>query len=90
MIWTKPLRLAANLSTLFQELPFERRAVKAAACGFSGLEMQFPLRRLRRLRILAGVDDPRRAGLGTCIRAHRLMNQLNNHTSASEWKPEIG
>lgn len=39
---TKPLRLAANLSTLFQELPFERRAVEAAACGFSGLEMQFP------------------------------------------------
>lgn len=36
------LRLAANLSTLFQELPFEARPRAAQACGFAGLEVQFP------------------------------------------------
>ncbi len=36
------VRLAANLNTLFQELPFEARARAAAACGFEALEVQFP------------------------------------------------
>jgi hydroxypyruvate isomerase len=36
------VRLAANLSTSFQEFPFSRRAVEAAAHGFSGVELQFP------------------------------------------------
>ena len=36
------IRLAANLSTMFQESPFDQRADSAAALGFSGLEAQFP------------------------------------------------
>ena len=38
----KAVRLAANLSTLFQDLPFEQRASAAARCGFAGLEVQYP------------------------------------------------
>jgi hydroxypyruvate isomerase len=36
------VRLAANLSTSFQEFPFDQRAAEAAARGFSGIEVQFP------------------------------------------------
>jgi hydroxypyruvate isomerase len=36
------IRLAANLSTLFREHPFEERFAAAAACGFQYVELQFP------------------------------------------------
>jgi hydroxypyruvate isomerase len=36
------LRLAANLSTLFTELPLEARFAAAAAAGFRAVEIQFP------------------------------------------------
>ena len=36
------IRLAANLSTLFTELPFIERFAAAAAAGFRGVECQFP------------------------------------------------
>ncbi|MCX7160778.1 MAG: hydroxypyruvate isomerase, partial [Proteobacteria bacterium] len=35
-------RLAANLSTLFTELPFLDRFAAAAAAGFRAVEYQFP------------------------------------------------
>jgi hydroxypyruvate isomerase len=35
-------RLAANLSFLFLELPFEQRFAAAARCGFRGVECHFP------------------------------------------------
>lgn len=35
-------RFAANVSTLFTELPFLERFAAAAAAGFPGVEMQFP------------------------------------------------
>lgn len=35
-------KLAANLSFLFLELPFERRFAAAARCGFRGVEFHFP------------------------------------------------
>lgn len=43
------IRLAANLSTLFTELPFLDRFAAAAAQGFAAVECQFPYE--------AGVDD---------------------------------
>jgi hydroxypyruvate isomerase len=36
------LRIAANLSTLFRELPLTNRFEAARAAGFDGVEMQFP------------------------------------------------
>ncbi|HEV7632416.1 MAG TPA: hydroxypyruvate isomerase, partial [Steroidobacteraceae bacterium] len=36
------IRLAANLSTLFTELPFIERFAAAADAGFLGVECQFP------------------------------------------------
>jgi hydroxypyruvate isomerase len=35
-------KLAANLSTLFKERPFLERFAAAAACGFRGVEYQYP------------------------------------------------
>lgn len=35
-------RFAANLSLLFTDLPFPERFAAAAACGFAGVEFQFP------------------------------------------------
>jgi hydroxypyruvate isomerase len=35
-------RLAANLSTLFKELPFLERFAAAASCGFRAVEYQYP------------------------------------------------
>ncbi|HCF18665.1 MAG TPA: hydroxypyruvate isomerase, partial [Rhodospirillum rubrum] len=35
-------RFAANLSTLFTDRPLEERFAAAAACGFRGVELQFP------------------------------------------------
>lgn len=35
-------RFAANLSTLFNDRPLENRFAAAAACGFAGVEIQFP------------------------------------------------
>src|SRR5512139_1914509 len=53
------LRLAANLSTLFTELPLEARFDAAAASGFRAVEIQFPYAlppaRLRSLLVQAGV-----------------------------------
>jgi len=54
------LRLAANLSTLFTELPLEARFDAAAKAGFRGVEMQFPYelppRRLQSLLAAAGLQ----------------------------------
>ena len=36
------IRLAANISTLFTQLPFLDRIDAAAAAGFSAIECQFP------------------------------------------------
>ena len=36
------IRLAANISTMFQELPFLERIDAAAAAGFAAVECQFP------------------------------------------------
>ena len=36
------LRIAANISTLFRELPFAARFQAARAAGFDGVEIQFP------------------------------------------------
>lgn len=36
------MRIAANLSLLFGELPLQRRVQAAAAAGFDGVEIQFP------------------------------------------------
>jgi hydroxypyruvate isomerase len=36
------IRLAANLSTLFTELPLAERFAAAAAAGFRHVECQFP------------------------------------------------
>jgi hydroxypyruvate isomerase len=36
------IRLAANISTMFQELPFLERIAAAAAAGFTAVECQFP------------------------------------------------
>jgi hydroxypyruvate isomerase len=36
------IRLAANISTMFQELPFLERIDAAAAAGFAAIECQFP------------------------------------------------
>ena len=33
---------AANLSTMFQELPFPMRPAAGAACGFRAVEFQWP------------------------------------------------
>jgi hydroxypyruvate isomerase len=53
------LRLAANLSTLFVELPLEARFVAAASAGFRAVEMQFPYElapgRLQQLLRAAGL-----------------------------------
>ncbi len=35
-------KFAANVTTMFRELPFPRRFDAAAACGFAAVEMQFP------------------------------------------------
>jgi len=35
-------RLAANLSTLFKELPFPERFAAAARAGFDAVEYQYP------------------------------------------------
>jgi hydroxypyruvate isomerase len=54
------LRLAANLSTLFTELPLEARFDAAARAGFRGVEIQFPYElapaRLRSLLAGAGLQ----------------------------------
>lgn len=54
------LRLAANLSTLFMELPLEARFAAAARAGFRAVEMQFPYElepgRLRELLQGAGLQ----------------------------------
>src|SRR5262245_11083656 len=39
---TRMIRLAANLSTLFTELPFLERFAAAAQAGFKAVECQFP------------------------------------------------
>jgi len=36
------VKLAANLSLLFTELPLLQRVAAAAAAGFEGVEIQFP------------------------------------------------
>ncbi|MFD2498507.1 hypothetical protein ACFSTI_06195 [Rhizorhabdus histidinilytica] len=36
------IRIAANLSTLFADLPIEARFEAAARAGFAAVEMQFP------------------------------------------------
>src|SRR5688500_3798062 len=36
------MRVAANISFLFQELPFEQRFVAAREAGFAGVEILFP------------------------------------------------
>jgi hydroxypyruvate isomerase len=35
-------RLAANLSMMFTEYPFEERFLAASRCGFKGVEFHFP------------------------------------------------
>jgi hydroxypyruvate isomerase len=54
------LRLAANLSTLFNELPLEARFDAAASAGFRAVEIQFPYelpaRRVRELLDAAGLQ----------------------------------
>ena len=54
------LRLAANLSTLFTELPLEARFDAAAAAGFRAVEIQFPYElgalRLRQLLAASGLQ----------------------------------
>lgn len=52
------LRLAANLSTLFTELPLEARFEAAARAGFRGVEIQFPyeLAPARLRSLLAGAQ----------------------------------
>lgn len=64
---------AANLSTMFTELPFGRRFEAAARCGFAAAEMAFPysvpaqeLARLRRDSGLALVAFNLPAGTGPC------------------------
>ena len=36
------MKIAANLSLLFTELPLRERVVAASAAGFDGVEIQFP------------------------------------------------
>jgi len=54
-----PLRLSANISTLFTELPFLARFDAAAAAGFAAVELQYPydyrIGELRRVYADAGL-----------------------------------
>lgn len=54
------IRFAANLTTLFTELPIERRFAAAANAGFSGAEILFPYdisaKILTRQALAAGLD----------------------------------
>src|SRR5687767_6383224 len=53
------MRAAANISFLFQELPFEQRFAAARKNGFEGIEILFPYEheaeRIRELAVAAGV-----------------------------------
>ncbi len=65
------LRLAANLSFLYQEMPFAERFAAAATDGFEGVEFLFPYEvPLEDLRLL--------------LREHRLEQVLFN-TPAGDW-----
>ena len=52
-------RLAANLSYLFTDRPFPDRFGAAAACGFRGVEHQFPYREASESAIPATAPGPR-------------------------------
>jgi hydroxypyruvate isomerase len=54
------MKIAANLSLLFTELPLHERVVAAAAAGFDGVEIQFPyeLPALRLKEALAAAGMP--------------------------------
>ncbi|MDM8349160.1 TIM barrel protein [Pseudomonas sp. sp1636] len=54
------MKIAANLSLLFSELPLRERVVAAAAAGFDGVEIQFPyeLAALRLQEALAAAGMP--------------------------------
>ena len=58
-------RLAANLSMLFQELPFLDRFAAAAAAGFTGVEFLFPY-------------EFEAAAIAERLRRHRLTQALFN------------
>lgn len=53
------MKVAANLSMLFTELPLQDRIIAAAAAGFDGVEIQFPYElpaiRLKELLSMAGM-----------------------------------
>ena len=56
------MKIAANLSLLFTELPLIERVVAAAAAGFDGVEIQFPyeLPAVRLKEALQAADMPLR------------------------------
>ena len=57
------MKIAANISMLFTELPLTDRIVAAAAAGFDGVEIQFPYE-LPALRLKELLD---RAGMPLCL-----------------------
>lgn len=65
------LRLAANLTLLFTELPFLDRFGAAADCGFTAVECQFPYAHAIR-------------EIGQRLRTHRLQLVLHN-LPAGDW-----
>jgi hydroxypyruvate isomerase len=60
--WNIVMKIAANLSLLFTELPLIERVVAAAAAGFDGVEIQFPyaLPAIRLKEALAAAGMPLR------------------------------
>lgn len=70
-------KLAANLSMLFQEVPFLDRFAAAAACGFKGVEFLFPY------------EHPPEE-IGARLKQHRLTQALFNLPPGDWAKGERG
>src|SRR6185437_8997197 len=70
-------KLAANLSMLFQEVPFLDRFAAAAACGFKGVEFLFPY-------------EYSAEEIGARLKQHRLTQALFNLPPGDWAKGERG
>lgn len=70
-------RLAANLSLMFNEVPFLERFARARACGFDGVEFLFPY------------DDPA-ADIAEALQAQQLTQALFNMPPGDASKGERG
>ena len=89
------IRLAANISTMFQELPFLERIDAAAEAGFAAVECQFPYavapeeiaRRLQHNTLRCVLFNSPPGQCGKRRTRHRLAARAGNGISTPGWKP---